>query len=116
ITTKAADGPEMLKRAPPVSAITKPAIAAVYNPYCGGTPLAMARAIASGIAIMPTVRPANRSLRNLRPVYGSLKQLSRTACPIRRENKCALCDICLPPTVFWLVQYSHYYHRMLRAL
>ena len=32
ITTKAAVGPETLKREPPVSAITKPAIIAVYSP------------------------------------------------------------------------------------
>ena len=62
ITTKAAVGPEILKRDPPVSAIIIPATMAVYKPCCGGTPLAMASAMESGIAIMPTVNPAIISL------------------------------------------------------
>ena len=62
ITTKAAVGPEILKRDPPVNAMIIPATMAVYNPCCGGTPLAMASAMESGMAIMPTVNPAIISL------------------------------------------------------
>ena len=58
----------MLKRLPPVNAMIAPAIIAVYRPYCGATPLAMASAMASGMAITPTVIPAMRSFTNsLRP-------------------------------------------------
>lgn len=63
ITTKAAVGPETLNFEPPVNAIMKPDIIAVYRPCCGGTPLAIANAIANGIAIIPTVMPAIKSLR-----------------------------------------------------
>ena len=62
MTTNAAVGPEILKRDPPVNAIIIPAIIAVYKPCCGGTPLAIANAMESGIAIIPTVKPAIISL------------------------------------------------------
>lgn len=42
----------------------KSATTAQYNPVCGGTPEAMANAIASGSATRPTVMPAIRSERN----------------------------------------------------
>ena len=63
ITTNAAVGPEIQKLEPPVRAMIKPATIAVYSPYWGGTPLAIARAMASGTATMPTVTPDSRSLR-----------------------------------------------------
>ncbi|MNT33524.1 hypothetical protein D3C72_1694570 [compost metagenome] len=64
ITTKAAVGPDTLKREPPVSAISGAATSAVYRPCCGATPTAMASAIARGMAMMPTVSPAARSPRS----------------------------------------------------
>ncbi len=38
---------------------------AVNSPACGGRPEAMAKAIASGSATTPTVRPAARSLKKV---------------------------------------------------
>src|SRR5574344_798092 len=72
ITTKAAVGPETLKREPPVNEITKPATSAVYSTYSGLTPLAIANAIANGIAIIPTVIPAIISRIKRLVEYGSL--------------------------------------------
>ncbi len=62
---KAAVGPDTLKREPPVSAMSNPATIAVYSPYCGGAPLPIASAMASGTATMPTVIPASKSACNL---------------------------------------------------
>ncbi|CAH0307811.1 hypothetical protein SRABI106_03951 [Rahnella aquatilis] len=62
MTTNAAVGPATLKRDPPKTAMTIPAMADVYSPYCGGTPLPMASAMASGMAMIPTVTPAMASL------------------------------------------------------
>ena len=53
-----------------------PATAAVYKPYWGATPLPIANAIASGIAIIPTVIPAIRSRVNRAAVYFSFQQAS----------------------------------------
>ena len=64
ITTKAAVGPETLKREPPLRAISGAATSTVYRPCCGGAPTAMARAMASGMAMMPTVSPARMSPRS----------------------------------------------------
>ena len=64
MTTKAAVGPEILKREPPVSAMIAPATMAVYKPCWGGTPVAMASAMESGTATMPMVSPANKSRLN----------------------------------------------------
>lgn len=61
----------MLNRELPQRAIAIPATAEVYSPYCGATPLAIARAIASGMAIMPTVMPAMISLSRRCEVYRS---------------------------------------------
>lgn len=60
-TTNAAVGPDILTLEPPVSAITIPAIMAVYNPIWGGTPVAMASAMERGNAMTPTVSPARMS-------------------------------------------------------
>jgi hypothetical protein len=49
--------------------MTIPATAEVYRPYCGATPLPIASAIASGMAIMPTVIPAIRSRTKRDEVY-----------------------------------------------
>jgi hypothetical protein len=46
-----------------------PAITAVYKPRSGVSPLAMAKAIASGRATIPTMAPAVRSARNWARVY-----------------------------------------------
>ena len=79
ITTKAAVGPDTLKREPPVRAITIPATAEVYRPYCGATPLPIASAIASGMAMIPTVIPAIRSRVKREAVYFSFQQASMRA-------------------------------------
>ena len=79
MTTKAAVGPDTLKRDPPVRAITIPATAEVYRPYCGATPLPIARAIASGMAMIPTVIPAIRSRVKREAVYFSFQQASMRA-------------------------------------
>ncbi|MNE76004.1 hypothetical protein D3C80_1722130 [compost metagenome] len=52
-----------MKREPPVRAINGAATSTVYRPCCGATPTAMASAMASGMAMMPTVSPAARSPR-----------------------------------------------------
>jgi hypothetical protein len=44
----------------------KPPMIAVYSPRSGVTPLAMANAIESGSATMPTMTPATRSAENCR--------------------------------------------------
>ena len=54
-------GPPMQTFVPPSAEIRKPAITAVKMPAWGGTPEAMAKAIASGSATMPTVKPATAS-------------------------------------------------------
>ncbi len=51
---------------PPSAEIKNPATMAQYSPDCGGTPEAIAKAIARGSATSPTVTPAIRSLRNVR--------------------------------------------------
>ena len=66
ITTNAPVGPPIWTRLPPRNEIRKPATAAVTRPVSGGTPEAIAKAIASGMATMPTTTPAWRSARNWR--------------------------------------------------
>jgi len=63
ITTKAAVGPDTLAREPPNNAVSPPATIAVYRPCCGGAPQAIARAIESGKATIPTTSPAAMSAR-----------------------------------------------------
>ena len=64
MTTKAPVGPPIWTRLPPSSEIRNPATTAVTRPFSGDTPEAIAKAIASGIATMPTTTPAWRSARN----------------------------------------------------
>ena len=64
-TTNAPVGPPIHSRVPPSAEIKNPAMIAVISPCSGVTPLAIAKAIASGTATMPTVTPASRSARNL---------------------------------------------------
>ena len=68
MTTKAPVGPPIWTREPPKAEMMKPATIAVYRPRSGVTPLAMAKAIASGRATMPTMTPACRSATNWRRV------------------------------------------------
>ena len=62
ITMKAPAGPPICTLLPPKRAIRKPAMMAVKMPVCGVSPLAMAKAMASGSATIPTVIPAVTSL------------------------------------------------------
>ena len=48
-------GPDTRCHEEPNSAATIAGIIAAYRPYCGGTPVAMASAMDSGMATMPTV-------------------------------------------------------------
>ena len=57
---KAPVGPEICTRVPPNIDVTRPATMAVYRPCAGVAPEAMAKAIASGMATMPTTTPATR--------------------------------------------------------
>src|SRR5713226_3080693 len=68
-TTNAPVGPPIWVFDPPRAEITKPATIAQYRPASGGTPEAMAKAIANGSATRPTVMPERRSARNKRFVY-----------------------------------------------
>ena len=61
MTTNAPVGPPICRREPPSREIRPPATTAVYRPACGGTPDAIANAIANGSATRPTVRPASIS-------------------------------------------------------
>ena len=65
-TTNAPVGPPICVDEPPSAEITNPATIAQYSPDCGGTPEAIANAIASGSATNPTVIPASKSPRNSR--------------------------------------------------
>ena len=58
---KAPVGPPMETLVPPKAEMMNPAITAVKIPASGFTPEAMAKAMASGRATMPTVTPAIRS-------------------------------------------------------
>ena len=70
-TTNAPVGPPICTREPPRAEIVKPAMAPQYRPVCGGSPEAMANAIASGRATRPTVTPAMRSAASNRGEYPS---------------------------------------------
>lgn len=63
MTMKAPAGPPICTCEPPNSAIRKPAMIAVNKPDSGGTPEAMAKAMASGKATIPTVTPAPQSFK-----------------------------------------------------
>src|SRR5699024_6538639 len=60
ITIKAPVGPAICTRLPPNTETTSPAMIAVYNPCSGLTPEAIAKAMASGRATIPTRTPATR--------------------------------------------------------
>ncbi len=60
-TTKAPVGPPICILLPPRSEIIKPAMIAVIKPLSGVTPEAIAKAIASGNATIPTIIPADKS-------------------------------------------------------
>ena len=64
MTMKAPAGPPICTVEPPSAEIRKPAMMAVKMPASGLTPEAMAKAMASGSATMPTVRPAPKSRAN----------------------------------------------------
>jgi len=64
-TTKAPVGPPICVFEPPSAEIRNPVTIAQYKPACGGTPDAIAKAMARGSATRPTVTPATRSERNL---------------------------------------------------
>ena len=66
---KAPVGPPIETFVPPRAEIMKPAMTAVKIPAWGGAPEAMAKAIASGNATMPTVMPAIRSDLKAWPEY-----------------------------------------------
>ena len=61
IGMKAPVGPPIWTREPPKAEIIKPATMAVQMPAVGDIPEAMAKAMASGRASTPTVRPADTS-------------------------------------------------------
>ena len=64
ITMKAPVGPPICTREPPRADTTKPPMMAVRMPCEGDTPEAMPKAMASGRATMPTMRPAMASAAN----------------------------------------------------
>src|SRR5688572_17367771 len=64
MTTNAPVGPAIWTRDPPSTATISPATTAVQRPRSGVTPLAIANAMASGSATMPTTTPARRSFEN----------------------------------------------------
>src|SRR6266576_2870518 len=69
MTTNAPVGPPICTRDPPKAEMRNPATIAVKRPRSGVTPLAIANAIASGNATMPTMTPATRSDANCDRLY-----------------------------------------------
>ena len=67
MVANAAVGPEMLTLLPPRKEITKPATMAVYRPFSGDTPEAIASAMERGSAMIATITPATRSETNFLP-------------------------------------------------
>ena len=63
--TNAPAGPPICTREPPSSETKKPPMMAVKIPISGFSPDAMASAIASGNATMPTISPAVRSAKKV---------------------------------------------------
>src|ERR1700722_5418308 len=64
-TTNAPVGPPICVDEPPKAEIAKPATIAQYKPASGGTPDAIAKAIASGAQTNPAAPPATRSAANV---------------------------------------------------
>ena len=86
ITTKAPVGPPIWNLLPPSSDIINPATTAVTRPVEGVIsehPQAMAKAMASGKATTPTVRPDVRSAKNVLRLYSrrDLKRLGACMSP-----------------------------------
>jgi hypothetical protein len=78
--TKAPVGPEICTLEPPNNEVATPATMAVYRPCAGVAPEAMAKAMAKGMATMPTTSPAM--------VLGS--QCSRRSNPARCASSSAI--------------------------
>ena len=64
ITTKAPVGPPIWTLLPPNNEIMNPAMIAVINPLSGDTPEEIPNAIDKGSAIIATIIPATKSLKN----------------------------------------------------
>ena len=64
MTINAPVGPPICTLVPPNADIINPAIIAVTNPSVGPTPLAIPNAMANGIATIPTIIPAIKSVEN----------------------------------------------------
>ncbi len=87
-------GPEICTRVPPSRVVARPATIAVYRPCAGVAPEAIANAIASGIATIPTMTPATtlraRCARVSSPARCASRRaimpaLCRHVSPLRRE-------------------------------
>ena len=65
MTMKAPAGPPICTELPPSIETSRPPMIAVHRPASGLRPEAIANAIASGSATMPTVKPAPASCANL---------------------------------------------------
>ncbi len=76
MATNAPVGPPMETLDPPRAEMKNPAITAVKIPASGLTPEAMANAIASGRATIPTVIPATRSAKNFCDEYSFIASTS----------------------------------------
>src|SRR5690606_26910269 len=76
--------------------------AEVYRPYCGATPLPIASAMASGMAIIPTVIPAIRSRIKRDEVYFSFQHASM------RARKGRTCE----EVMFFTIIYHPYAHHL----
>ena len=81
MTTNAPVGPPICVRDPPRAEMRKPATTAVYKPACGGTPDAIAKAIASGSATRPDRHAGDEILREL-PGRVAAQALDRARTPL----------------------------------
>ena len=75
-------GPPIWNREPPKIEIAAPAMIAVYSPRSGETPLAMANAMASGNATIPTITPASTSCRNRCALYPAMRPRNAKFTPV----------------------------------
>src|SRR5689334_591891 len=93
MTTNAPVGPPICTRDPPSAEIRNPATMAVASPRSGVTPLAIAKAIASGRATIPTMIPACRSAANwgrLYPSWRTESSLGRRSADEGRDRRSVL--------------------------
>ncbi|CPO66897.1 Uncharacterised protein [Bordetella pertussis] len=92
MTMKAPVGPAICTRLPPHSETSRPATMAVYRPCSGLAPLAMAKAMASGSATTPTIRPetilGSQWARRSRPA-----RLASSRAITRRSRQATECGI-----------------------